>query len=532
MKDFASLIIDLDQTNKTNAKIEALEKYFGVAPDEDKLWAIALLSGRRPRSTVNSTRVREWANEAAQIPEWLFTECWQVVGDMSETIALLLPDHPARVEHSLSWWMLEIIAMGDKTEEEKKEFITGAWHQLSYFERFVFNKLIGGSWRIGVSQKLVIKALASVLDMDQNKVSHCLMGNWTPENTTFSELLHEEVSNDISRPYPFFLAYALDMELSELGEPHEWQAEWKWDGIRGQMIKREGELFVWSRGEDLVTGKFPEFSSIKDVIPGGTVLDGEILPFRDGQVLPFNVLQTRIGRKNITPKILKDAPVVFLSYDIMEWEGKDIRSWPLRERRALLTKVVEQVNRPHVLRLSPVVEYNEWPQLVDARLKSRDMLSEGLMLKKLDSPYETGRKRGNWWKWKVDPLTIDAVLIYAQRGHGRRANLYTDYTFAVWDDNGVLVPFTKAYSGLTDQEIREVDSFIKKNTLEKFGPVRSVTPELVFEIAFEGIAASSRHKSGIALRFPRISRWRQDKPPSEADTLASLREILKQYGSA
>lgn len=530
MKDFASLIIDLDQTNKTNAKIEALERYFDSAPDEDKLWAIALLSGRRPRSTVNSSKVREWANEAAGIPPWLFVESWNVVGDMSETIALLLPDNPRGIEHSLQWWMLEIVAMGNKTDEEKKAFITGAWSQLSYFERFVFNKLIGGSWRIGVSQKIVIKALANVLAMDANKVAHRLMGNWAPGNITFRELL-EEPASDISRPYPFYLAYALDTDPHELSRPGEWQAEWKWDGIRGQVIKREGELFVWSRGEDLVTDKFPEFDQLRRKLPNGAVLDGEILPFRNDAPLSFNVLQTRIGRKNITPKILKEAPVVFLSYDVLEWKGRDVRDLPLRERRRLLTDIVRDIDDP-VLRLSPVIDFDNWDQLVEERKRSREMLSEGIMLKKLDSPYETGRKRGNWWKWKVDPLTIDAVLIYASKGSGRRANLYTDYTFAVWNEQGELVPFAKAYSGLTDQEIREVDTFIKKNTLDKFGPVRSVTPELVFEIAFEGIAASTRHKSGIALRFPRILRWRRDKLAHEADTLETLREILKQYGSA
>lgn len=531
MKHFASLIVNLDQTNKTNAKIEALENYFAVASDEDKLWAIALLSGRRPRSTVNSSKVREWANEAAGIPAWLFGESYSVVGDLSETIALLLPDRSAGVEHSLRWWMQRIIEMGDQPDEEKKAFITGAWSELSYFERFVFNKLIGGSWRIGVSQKLVTKALANVLNIDPNKMAHRLMGNWTPENTTFPDLLLEGADEDISRPYPFYLAYALDVDPASLGDPAEWQVEWKWDGIRGQIIKRGGELFVWSRGEDLVTDKFPEFNALKDILPDGTVLDGEILPFRDEQVLSFNVLQTRIGRKNITPKILKDAPVIFLSYDLMEWEGTDMRGLTMKERREKLANIIEEVNRKNVLRLSPIVNFSSWDELVEARKRSREMLSEGLMLKKLDSPYETGRKRGSWWKWKVDALTIDAVLVYASRGSGRRANLYTDYTFAVWDDNGVLIPFAKAYSGLTDQEIREVDAFIKKNTLEKFGPVRSVTPELVFEIAFEGIAASSRHKSGIALRFPRIHRWRKDKPPKEADTLATLREILKQYGS-
>jgi DNA ligase-1 len=528
MKDFAQLIINIDQTNKTNAKVEALENYFAVAADEDKLWAVALLSGRRPKRSVNSTKVQEWANETAGIPSWLFHECWQVVGDMSETIALLLPDKESDVKQNLRWWMQRVIDMNAMEDEDKKEFIISAWHQLGYFERFVFNKLIGGSWRIGVSQKLVIKALANYLQTDANKIAHRLMGNWDPETISFTELLLNTGEEEISRPYPFYLAYALDVEPASLGTPDEWQAEWKWDGIRGQIIKRSGELFVWSRGEDLLTDKFPEFHVLLSKLPDGTVLDGEILPYREGQVLPFNVLQTRIGRKNLSPKILKDAPVVFFAYDIMEYEGKDLREEPLSKRREILSGIVSQLGE-EVLHLSPVIDFESWEHLAKERSRSRDLMSEGIMLKKQDSPYETGRKRGNWWKWKVDPLSVDAVLVYASRGSGRRANLYTDYTFAVWH-NEMLVPFAKAYSGLTDQEIREVDAFIKKNTKEKFGPVRSVTPDLVFEIAFEGIAASARHKSGIAIRFPRIARWRKDKKPEDADTLDTLKTILKQYG--
>ena len=533
MKSFSKLIIELDQTNKTNAKVEALANYFSsVKNDNDKLWALALLSGRRPKRTVNTTKLWEWANEKAELPEWLFAECYQIVGDLAETIAMLLPDNKQAPEKSLTTWITTINQLKDADDLLRKEKITEAWSELDYYERFVFNKLITGNFRIGVSQKLVTKSLSKVHGVDENVLTHRLMGNWSPDNISYNDLIQSTGEmEDISRPYPFFLAYALEQEPSELGNEKDWQAEWKWDGIRGQLIKRKGEIFLWSRGEDLITEKFPELLELGKVLPEGTVIDGEILPYKEGKPLSFNLLQTRIGRKNVTGKILKEVPVVLLAYDILEWEGKDVRNAPLKERRGMLEKLVQQINRPDQLVISQTINFSTWDELTEIRKSSRDMQSEGIMLKKLDSNYETGRKRGNWWKWKIDPLTIDAVLIYAQRGHGRRANLYTDYTFAVWDENKQLIPFTKAYSGLTDKELMQVDAFVKKNTKEKFGPVRSVKPELVFEIAFEGIAKSPRHKSGIALRFPRILRWRHDKPIEEADTLVNLRKMLEQYGS-
>jgi DNA ligase-1 len=401
--------------------------------------------------------------------------------------------------------------------------------QMDREERFVFNKLITGGFRIGVSQKTMVNALARTVKLDANVIAHRISGNWDPVTTSFTQLLSEEsVSMDFSKPYPFYLAYALEEDLIALGEPVHWQAEWKWDGIRGQLIKRNNELFVWSRGEELMTDKFPEYHALKELLPNGIVLDGEIIPSIEKKPLPFALLQTRIGRKNITKKQLQETPITFFAYDLLEWEGKDYRDQPLATRRNTLEQLVAKTNYPGLI-ISPLIAFAEWQQLGEIRAASRGMGAEGLMLKKKAAVYQAGRKRGDWWKWKIDPLVIDCVLIYAQKGHGRRSNLYTDYTFAV-KDGDKLVSFTKAYSGLTDKEFAEVDGFVKRNSLEKFGPVRTVKPELVFEIAFEGIAASARHKSGVALRFPRMNRWRKDKKPEDINTLADLQQLLELYG--
>ncbi len=530
MKNFAQLFTQLDQTTKTLVKVAALVEYFGKVDDEDRLWAIAILSHRRPKRTVKTSLMRQWAAELSNIPLWLFEESYHVVGDLAETIALVLPPPTEQHDGSLSHWIKVIKNLDKKEDAVKKETVIHAWEGMTYEERFVFNKLITGGFRVGVSQKLMMRALAQFEDQEENAIAHRLMGKWTPDTVTYDELIRSESAmDDISRPYPFYLAYALEQEPEVLGSVEDWQVERKWDGIRGQIIVRDDHLFVWSRGEELVTDKFPEYHPLAEILPNGTVIDGEILPFRDGQPLSFNVLQTRIGRKNVTKKILESAPVILMCYDLLEYKGEDIRTTPLRKRRALLEQLV--VNHPNnILILSEVLELDNWQQAADERDQSRQYLSEGLMVKKLDSEYRSGRKKGDWWKWKVDPLTIDAVMIYAQQGHGRRANLYTDYTFAVWDDEQNLVPFTKAYSGLTDKEFNKITAWVKKNTKERFGPVRSVNPELVFEIAFEGINESSRHKSGVALRFPRMLRWRTDKKPVEANTLKDLKKMLEVYG--
>ncbi|TKK69950.1 ATP-dependent DNA ligase [Ilyomonas limi] len=533
MAAFAQLVQVLGTSTKTLDKLAALSNYFTVAEDKDKVWVIAIFSGRRPRRAVNVSLLQSWCIELAGIPAWLFAECYHTVGDLAETIALLLPelDETKHKNVSLSYYLEELIRLEKQDELVKKQFIIDAWQTMSQSERFVFNKFITGSFRIGVSQKMMVNALAKTIELDASVIAHRISGNWDPSTTTFNELLSEHATAvDFSKPYPFYLAYAHEGDLSVLGKPEDWQAEWKWDGIRGQMIKRNNELFIWSRGEELMTEKFPEYQVLKDKLPEGVVLDGEIIPAKDGKPLPFALLQTRIGRKNITKKQLQEAPIAFFAYDLLEYNGEDWRNKELGQRRATLEKIVKSVNHPTLL-LSDVIEYTTWDELAKIRESSRDVGAEGLMLKNKYSVYKVGRKVGDWWKWKIEPLTIDAVMIYAQKGAGRRSNIYTDYTFAVKDGDN-LVPFTKAYSGLTDKEFNAVDAFVKRNSLEKFGPVRTVKPELVFEIAFEGIAASNRHKSGVALRFPRILRWRKDKPVSEINTLEDLRKMLEMYGKS
>ncbi|MFN9518545.1 MAG: ATP-dependent DNA ligase, partial [Bacteroidota bacterium] len=423
-------------------------------------------------------------------------------------------------------WMNKLVAMQRATDEQKKEFIIHAWQQFTKNERFVFNKLTSGAFRMGISQTLMTRALAKSLKKDEQHIAHRLMGDWTPFTTTFGQLLlNEHTGDEDSKPYPFYLAYAVEGEVRELGNISEWQAEFKWDGIRAQIIVRNNTLYIWSRGQELITDSFPELNELTSVLPDGTVLDGELLILQNGEVAPFQVLQTRISRKKVSAKLLADAPAFLYAYDVLELNGMDVRKEPLHLRRQKLEQLLGHLNNQRI-RISPVLTCTNWDELTQLRLQSREQKSEGIMLKHIHSMYEVGRKKGNWWKWKVDPMTVDAVMIYAMSGSGRRANLFTDYTFAVKDDTGNLVPFAKAYSGLTDAEIKEVDAWIRKNTLEKFGPVRSVKAELVFELGFEAINFSTRHKSGVAVRFPRILRWRKDKPVNEIDTLAQLKSLI------
>lgn len=526
MKAFTDLYTALDQTTKTNAKVSAMSEYFSSVEPTDSIWAIALLTGRRPKRPINTNYLKTWATELAEIPFWLFEESYAVVGDLAETISLLIPTTTTTSKVPLNKIMNEALHIYNKTESEKKEWLLSYWNVLSKDELFVFNKLITGSFRVGASQQLVFKALAKTHSLDEKLVAHKLMGSWLPQETELKSLLFDENNSfDHSKPYPFYLAYQLDVPLKDLGDINGWQIERKYDGIRGQIIIRNNEIHIWSRGEDLMTEKFPEFSELKNIIPNGTVLDGEILPFKDGRIMSFAEMQKRIGRKNVSKKILSDVPLCMMCYDLLELTGEDLRNERLKVRREKLEKLLEHYPSDS-LKLSPLQYCDSWDKLDDIRTLSKAEGCEGVMLKHKDSIYETGRRRGKWWKWKVEPLTVDAVLIYAQAGHGRRANLYTDYTFAI-KDGDQLLPFTKAYSGLTDKELAEVDSWIKRNTIEKFGPVRSVKPELVFEIAFEGINASSRHKSGVAVRFPRILRWRKDKHKDEINTKNDLLQLIK-----
>lgn len=524
MKHFSTLFKTLDETNKTTKKVDALALFFDEANDQDKLWAIALLSHKRPKRIVSTSLLREWASEISEIPLWLFEECYHVVGDLAETIAHLTPK-TGTSDKSLSEWIHYLESLRGKEIDEVKLAIQTSWCSLDATERFIFNKLITGGFRVGVSQKLMTKGLAQSTGQEEKELTHKLMGNWDPFKINYQELIHGENKEfDNARPFPFFLAYPITNFENEIGELSQWTAEYKWDGIRGQVIIRNGEVSIWSRGEELVTPKFPELKDMAQYLPDGTVLDGEIVPWKEGKVLDFQVLQTRLGRKNISKKHLEDAPARLIAYDILEFEGKDIRPLPQIERRKKLERVVNYIQDERLM-LSEQVHFLSKEDLTKQKEKARTFRAEGLMLKRKNGSYELGRKKGNWYKWKVDPFTIDAVLTYAMRGHGRRANLYTDYTFGLWND-GELVTFAKAYSGLTDKEFRKVDAFVKKNSLEKFGPVRRVKPELVFELAFEGIALSKRHKSGVAVRFPRMKHWRHDKKANEANTLDDLKSIL------
>jgi DNA ligase-1 len=537
MKLFTELYTELDQTNKTNEKVDAMRFYFEHAEKHDAAWALYFLSGRKPRQIVPSKKLREWAIELSGIPEWLFEESRDTVGDGAETVALLLPNNASIDETPLHTLVEEqLLPLRGADEDIQKAAVTDAWTKMNYAQRLVYNKLISGAFRVGVSQLLVVRALSLVSEIPTDIIAHRLMGEWTPSAAFFDELIDPHLDADetpIARPFPFHLSHQIDFPTHELGDLSDWQAEWKWDGIRAQVIKRKGEIFIWSRGEDLMTDRFPEIVAAAEELPDGTVLDGEILPWRDGRVLPFTELQRRIGRKNLTAKILNEVPVILQVYDLLEFEERDIRPVDFRSRREMLEKVLDRVSDEarNILRITESVEAASWEHLAERREQSRSLGVEGFMLKHRGSPYRVGRHRGDWWKWKIDPLTVDAVLIYAQKGSGKRSNLFTDYTFAVWKD-GELVPFAKAYSGLTDAEIRKVDRFVRENTLETFGPVRSVTPALVFELAFEAIQRSTRHKSGVAVRFPRILRWREDKTVKDADSLETINDMLDAYQNA
>ncbi|MEY4562258.1 MAG: hypothetical protein RLZZ618_1535 [Pseudomonadota bacterium] len=540
MKQFAALFAALDATTSTRAKTDALVAYFRVAPPADAAWALYFLAGGKPRQTVPTALVRRTVREMAGVPEWLFDENYDIVGDLAETVAHILPPPEATVDVPLHVWMQErLLALRGQAPESTSAALRAYWNELDTPGRFLLTKLIGGSFRVGVARNLVLRALAEVSGLDTKLLAQRLMGytdkSHTPNAARLASLLdptHQAQTG--GQPYPFFLAHPLQAPVESLGERSDWQVEWKWDGIRAQFIRHGNEAWLWSRGEDLLNGRFPELDVMTSLLPDNTVLDGEIVVWRDGRVMPFALLQQRIGRKNVTRKILTDLPVAFLAYDLLELHGEDCRGWPQHRRRSALEAMVE-ILPGSPLQLSPLVEAPDWASLSALREESRARGVEGFMLKHREGHYGTGRTKdaGVWWKWKVDPYTIDAVLIYAQSGHGRRANLYTDYTFAVWDgpagDAGHprrLVPFAKAYSGLTDEEMRQVDQRIRQTTTEKFGPVRSVTPSLVVELGFEGIQASPRHKSGIAVRFPRMLRLRWDKPINEADELGVLRGYL------
>jgi DNA ligase-1 len=563
MKQFSRLFSELDATTSTNAKVEALQRYFAVAAPADAAWAVYFLSGGKPRQVVSMANLAVLACEVAGIEPWLFDECYQAVGDLAETISHILPQGAQTSDVGLAEWVEQrLLPLRGMSEEEIAVRIRSYWSELDSTGRFLLSKLVGGGFRVGVSKLLVQRALAAHSGVDAKRIAQRMMGytdgKTLPTLERFQALIAQAEDGvadvqDLGQPYPFFLAHQLDAPpevfASILGPVDDWMVEWKYDGIRGQVVRRQGQTWIWSRGEELVTERFPEIVALAQALPDGTVLDGEIMVWKDGRPAAFSLLQQRIGRKTLTKKVLADAPVTFMAYDVLEQDGQDIRALPQRERRLRLEALLAGTD----FEISPVENDRSWLEFARRREQSRERGVEGFMLKRLDAAYGTGRTKadGLWWKWKVDPMTIDCVLIYAQAGHGRRASLYTDYTFAVWsrqprdkeEADAVLeaiarkeppqpgalqlVAFAKAYSGLTDEEFRQVDAVIRKTTLEKFGPVRSVRPSLMFELGFEGINRSPRHKSGIAVRFPRMLRMRLDKPLHEANTLEDLEALLK-----
>ncbi len=532
MKNFADLIVELDRTTRTQGKLAALRKFFAGATAADAAWGVHFLCGGKLSRAIPPRQLREWGAEAAGLPPWLFEECCEAVGDLAETLALILPPAGrARVSPLAELVEQDLLPLVTLPIEQRRDKLRALWYRLGTAERFILHKLLSGNFRVGVSRQLVIKAVAEHAGVPSEVVAHRLMGNWQPTAANYEQLLSHATSDaEISQPYPFCLAHPLEEPAAALGSAGDYLFEWKWDGIRAQVIRRGGATFIWSRGEELIGDQFPEIVAAVRGLPEGTVLDGEIVGWRDGAVLPFQDLQRRIGRKRLGPKILRDVPVALLAFDLLELHGQDCRWRPLRQRRAELERLLApresaEQSADERLRLSPSLAVADWDQASRWRGSARTQRAEGLMLKRLDGPYPVGRPRGEWWKWKVVPYTIDAVLVYAQRGHGRRASLYTDYTFAVWDRDQ-LVPLAKAYSGLTDAEIRRVDAFVRRNTIERFGPVRSVRPELVFELAFEDLQLSSRHKSGLAVRFPRMLRLRDDLSIRDADQLTTIRQML------
>jgi ATP-dependent DNA ligase len=525
MRRFTELFLALDATTGTRDKVDALVAYFHAAPPDDAAWAAYFLTGRKLKRLVGTRELVGAAIEVTGIPPWLFDASYEAVGDLAETIALLLPPPEHADDASLAAWVeRDLLALAGLSADDVRARLRSAWTRLDRDGRFVYGKLITGAFRVGAARQLVYRALAEVASVPVTEIAQRLIGEWTPSLRFFETLrgTTDDAGVPSHRPYPFFLAYPLEDNPAVLGNIDDWQIEWKWDGIRAQLVHRGGTS-LWSRGEELVNDAFPDIVAAASALPDGIVIDGEILAWSndDERPLEFAALQKRLNRKAPTPKLMRDVPAVLVVYDLLEQNGADARATPLRERRARLAAIIPTAS---AIRLSPLLHAPDWPALAQLRTRSREHHAEGVMLKRLDSAYGVGRIRGPWWKWKIDPYTVDAVMIYAQAGHGRRASLFTDYTFAVWSD-GELVPFAKAYSGLSDAEIRDVDAWVRAHTLERFGPVRRVEPQLVFELAFEAIQASTRHKSGVAVRFPRILRWRTDKPASEADTLEHLKSL-------
>ena len=537
LNKFAKLFFDLDSNNSNNKKIDLLINYFLSNSALNNSWTIFLLIGKSNKRFISGKSLREYYSIIYKLPIWLIDICHQKVGDSAEVISLLLSNKIDKKSKDISLNNLiknKLPELLKISEEEKVEMIKYYWEIIPKENLLVFNKILTGSFRIGVSKGLVRKSLSKMLNMDESIISHRLMGQFIPSAKTYNFIISKKFhQKELGyKPYPFQLANPLDIQVKDLNLD-DYQFEWKYDGIRGQIVKRRKNITIWTRGEELVNNSFPELVNLISLINDDFVIDGEILIWNSKKDCPddFGLLQKRIRRNSPSNKILKDLPISFITYDLLELNGKDLRENILSIRREILEKLYsswkEKSTDPyfHKLKITKLIKVFDWYDIEKKKNNSRSLNTEGLVIKNKNSKYLPGRKRGNWWKYKVDPMQLDAVLIYAKGGSGKRADLYTDYSFALWKDKE-LTKFANAYSGLTNEEIKELDKWIRKNTLNKFGPVRSVKPFFVFEISFENIQFSSRHKSGIAVRFPRITKWRKDKNIHEADTLENAYKLM------
>ncbi len=530
MRRFAELIDRLIYTPGRNAKLRLIGDYLRATPDPDRGWALAALTGEIDLPAVKSAAIRAMMEERSDPA--LFRMSRDFVGDTAETVALLWPD-PADDIGATPTISAIIARLAVLKRGEGPAVLAALLDTMDAEARYALIKLASGGLRVGVSGRLARTAVANAFAVDVETIEEVWHGLAPPYAELFAWAEGRGPLPCIDNQ-PVFRPFMLAHPLEEPGAPEravdlaDYAAEWKWDGIRVQLVHAGGETRLYSRGGDDITAAFPD---IANAFAHDAVLDGELLVRgivqggEDGGAASFNALQQRLGRKSVSAAMLRDAPAFVRLYDVLVDAGEDVRALPWSERRARLEALMPALD-PERFDLSALIEAADFDALATIRAASRDSAIEGVMLKRRDAPYVAGRRAGLWYKWKRDPLTVDCVMLYAQRGSGKRSSFYSDYTFGCWsgdpDAGGELLPVGKAYSGFTDEELRWLDKFVRDNSMARFGPVREVAKSLVLEVAFDSVHRSKRHKSGLAMRFPRISRIRRDKPAAEADHVATL----------
>jgi len=518
MRLFGQLLQACLQEPKTLQKISLLSDYFNEESPENMPMALHFLMGENMGRFCSGRQLREWAAQLLGLPDWLVDESYEALGDNSETISLLFPNKPSSLAHDLKAVCERIQQLKSEPIDVKKDWIIDVWSKSSRDDIYTFNKLLGGGIRIGASKKNVLKALSRTVHLDVDILEQRLLGTWEPTKIAYDALVNpDDIAGKGTCPYPFFLASPIQDVDATLMPFSDWQIEPKWDGIRAQLVHRQEGTQLWSRGNDLISDQFPDILDSASELPYG-VYDGEVLAWGADGPQPFADLQKRLNRKKVTRQLLASIPCIMMLYDCLEFEGVDVREQALHERCKKIRDLRPPFYTSNPLTLNGVSALNDYVK------NARNNRVEGVIIKRLSSAYKSGRVRGDWWKLKVDPLLLDVVIMYAQKGKGIRSGLFTDYTFGVWDNNQ-LVPIGKAYSGLTNDEIKQVHQILNNHLTDRFGPVRGVSPCVVLEVAFDSIQESPRHKSGLALRFPRINRLRLDKPVEEANSLEDARAL-------